>query len=215
MDWILDSIQVAMPKTHTDGESVWQTGIFKHPVTGSVEVKSLGMVGDGVGDTKNHGGRDKAVCCHPIQHHAYWNTYFQWNLQAGAFGENFTISGLTEMDVCVGDIVEVGSVRFQVSQPRIPCWKQDDKFQQPGFQKLVSETGRTGFYLRVLKEGLVSAGEKIHLLERPYPKATIVRLNRALNEKHNVDLAEEFAALEPLAATWRAMFKRRLRKGVA
>ncbi len=212
MDWILTSIQVGMPKTHTDGESIWQTGIFKQSVEGAIEVKTLGLVGDGVGDTKNHGGADKAVCCHPMIHHAYWNSYFQWDLQPGAFGENFTLTGLSEMDVSVGDIWQIGSATFQVSQPRIPCWKQDDKLQQMGFQKLVAETGRTGFYLRVLQEGLVSAGETIQVIERPHPAAKIVRVNRALNEKDNLALAQEFSELAPLTPSWRKMFKQRLKK---
>lgn len=212
MDWILHSIQTGLPRTHSDGEKSWQTGIFKQPVAGAIEAKLSGLVGDGVGDTKNHGGADKAVCCHPMQHYHYWNTYFLWDLKPGVFGENFTISGLTEIDVCVGDIWQIGNARFQVSQPRIPCWKQDNRLQQPNFQKLVRETGRTGFYLRVLQEGAVSPGDTIHLLERPHPEATIVRLNRALNERGNVKLVEEFAALAPLAESWRNMFQRQLGK---
>lgn len=211
MDWMLKSIQVATPKMHGDGEKTWETGIFKQPVSGAIAVSTLGLKGDGVGDTKNHGGPDKAVCCHPWQHHEYWNTYFQWDLQPGAFGENFTLAGLTEQDVCVGDIWQVGSARFQVSQPRVPCWKQDNKLGVPNFQKKVKETDRTGFYLRVLQEGVVTPGDPIQRLERPYPKAGIIRLNRALNEKDNPALAEEFVNLEPLAESWRNMFQRRIR----
>ncbi len=209
MNWTLKSIQVALPKMQSNGEKTWHTGIFKEPVIGAVSVKRLGLEGDGVGDTVNHGGADKAVCCHPWQHHEYWNIYYDWQLKPGAFGENFTLVGLTEMDVCVGDIWQIGTAEFQVSQPRIPCWKQDHKLGMPNFQKRVSETGRTGFYLRVLQEGQVAPQDEIHLIERPYPQASIVRLNRALHEKNNLEWVEQFSELTPLAESWRQMFQRR------
>jgi MOSC domain-containing protein YiiM len=209
-DWILKSVQAAMPKVHGSGENIWVTGIFKEPVTVPIKVYSLGLENDGVGDTFNHGGVDKAVSCHPWQHHQYWDAYFQWDLQPGAFGENFTIAGLTEIDVCVGDVWQVGTARFQVSQPRVPCWKQSNKLNQVGFEKLVMQTGRSGFYLRVLQEGIVTADDPITLSDRPHPQATIVRLNRALVEKRNIPLQAEFAELEPLASSWRDMFIERV-----
>ncbi|HLA44060.1 MAG TPA: MOSC domain-containing protein [Aggregatilineales bacterium] len=209
-NWTLKSIQTAMPQERSDGERTWLTGIFKTPIEMSVYASRNGLAGDGVGDTENHGGVDKAVCCHAWQHHLHWNTYFSWELQPGAFGENFTITGLSEIDVCVGDIWQIGSAGFQVSQPRVPCWKQSHKLMQPGFEKLVMETGRSGFYLRVLADGTVTPGDQIILRERPHSEASLVRLNRALRESKNMELAEEFAGLEPLAEAWRSMFMERL-----
>lgn len=208
--WQVKSIQVAMPHLETREDREWMTGIFKTPVTQAIQVGTLGLVGDGVGDTVNHGGPDKAVCCHPWAHYEYWNAYFEWNLQAGAFGENLTLTELSESDVAVGDIWQIGTTRFQISQPRIPCWKQGDKLKQKGFEKLTLQTGRSGFYLRVLEEGTIAPNDTITLLDRPTPEATIVLLNRAMLENNNLTLAERFVQLPFLSDSWREMFIKRL-----
>lgn len=212
MTWKIRSIQVALPQERRNDETTWQTGIFKNPVNGAIFAGELGLDGDGVGDTVNHGGADKAICCHPSQHYSYWNQYFGWDLAPGAFGENLTLDGLSEIDVCVGDIWQVGETRLQVSQPRVPCWKQSDKLGQVGFEKLTTQTGRSGFYLRVLSEGMLNAGDPIELMERPYPNAGIVRLNRALHEAQNYELQAEFVDLPVLAEVWRGRFAHRLAK---
>jgi MOSC domain-containing protein YiiM len=204
------SLQVALPRLEVSGENAWQTGIFKTPTDQVLAVGPLGLEGDGVGDTVNHGGPDKAVCCHPWVHYEFWNAYFDWDLALGAFGENLTLLEVTEATVAIGDIWALGSARFQVSQPRTPCWKQSHKLGQVGFEKLTLRTGRSGFYLRVLEAGQIKAGDSITLLERPHPKATIVRLNRAMLEKDNLELAEAFASLPALATGWRKMFANRL-----
>lgn len=208
--WTVTSIQVGLPQTRTKNGKTWQTGIFKTPVSGTVAVHPLGLEGDGVGDTKNHGGPDKAVCCHPQAHYTFWNAYFQWELPPGAFGENLTLAGLQEADLCVGDVLAIGTAQFQVSQPRIPCWKQSDKLGVRGFEKLTTQTSKTGFYLRVLASGEIDTGQPIQLVERPYPQASLVRLNRALVELNNSDLAQEFMHLPPLATTWQERFAARL-----
>ncbi len=212
MSWQVKSIQVGMPRERSNGQKTWRTGIFKTPVQSPVQATATGLAGDGVGDTKHHGGPDKAICCHPWAHYDYWNAYFLWNLEPGVFGENFTLLGLTESDVAVGDVWQVGAIRVQVSQPRIPCWQQSDKLGQPGFEKLVMQTGKSGFYLRVLEPGMVAPGDTITLVERPHPAASIVRLNRALAQPQDIALTEEFAELPPLSDDWRAMFAERLAK---
>ncbi len=212
MQWQIESIQVGMPRERHNNGKTWRTGIFKSPVAGPVQASETGLVGDGVGDTKHHGGPDKAICCHSLAHYDHWNAYFQWDLTPGAFGENFTLRGLTESDVAVGDIWQVGAIQVQVTQPRIPCWQQSDKLGQPGFEKLVMQTGKSGFYLRVLQPGAVAPGDSITLLERPHPEASLVRLNRALANPKDTALAEEFVALPPLSNSWREMFAERLTK---
>lgn len=208
--WKVKSVQVSPPREVSEGEKTWLTGIFKTPLAGAVAVNPLGLEGDGVGDSVNHGGADKAVCCHPWAHYEYWNVYFDWDLPLGAFGENLTLTGLTEAEICIGDVWQIGSAQFQISQPRIPCWKQSHKLGVVGFEKLTTQTGRSGFYLRVLETGYLQAEDEIQLLERPHPKARLVRVNRALLEKDNRELAAEFAELSPLTASWREMFQKRL-----
>jgi len=210
MSWQLKSIQIGKLEERKNDKRTWTTGINKKPVMGSIQATTLGLEGDQVGDKKHHGGRDKAICCHPWAHHQHWNAYFQWDLQPGAFGENFTITNILESDVAVGDIWTLGNATVQVSQPRIPCWQQDDKVCSDGFFKLVIQTGKTGFYLRVLEEGTIEAGDAIQLIERPYPQATIVRLNRALHEPKNTELTQEFLKLEPLSVDWHEMFASRV-----
>lgn len=160
------SINVSLPKEVLDhGKSV-VTGIFKKPVTGPVMARTLNLEGDGQGDLSVHGGVNKAVYAYPWEHFAHW----QWvlggrDLTPGAFGENLTIEGLTEGEVAVGDELEVGAARFRVTQPRFPCFKLGIAFGDPKFPKTFLQSGRTGFYLRVVKEGTVTAGDGIRRLE--------------------------------------------------
>ncbi|HWH70544.1 MAG TPA: MOSC domain-containing protein, partial [Candidatus Sulfotelmatobacter sp.] len=125
----LVSIQVGKPVTLGQADAAnpddrsWTTGFFKASVTGPVYVGKTNLEGDGQADLKNHGGVDKAICAYSKDHWAYWETEFSLHLANGAFGENFTIEGATERDVCIGDIYRCGGALLQVSQPRQPCWK--------------------------------------------------------------------------------------------
>jgi len=132
------------------------TGIYKHPVQGEVFVGRTQMDGDGQADLKHHGGADKAVCVYPYEHYAYWEDQLDKKLDYSAFGENLTVTGLLETEVCIGDIFEIGEVVVQVSQPRFPCFKISSKHAVKDFPARVLDTGFSGFYLRILQEGRLS-----------------------------------------------------------
>ena len=169
--------------------------------------------GNAQADLKNHGGPDKAVCCYSAEHYASWRTALglsETEFGYGAFGENFTLTGFPEDAVCLGDIYTVGTAMVQVSQPRMPCWKVGRRWERPDLPHEMTETGRTGFYLRVLEEGKVGAGDTLTLQERPLPDYTVARLNDALYVHKNNPLQDaELARLPLLAEAWRRTFRRR------
>jgi MOSC domain-containing protein YiiM len=164
------SIQVARPETRVDGRGSWRTAIDKKTVSGPIRLYLEGLAGDGQADPRFHGGPDKAVLVYAAAHYPLWHAELgRPELSAGAFGENFTVDGQTEADVCIGDVYAVGSARVQVSQRRPPCVKLARFHQRPDLPRRVLKTGRTGWYLRVLEPGLVEAGEALTLIDRPAP----------------------------------------------
>ena len=199
------SLQVGLPRfiDHPHGQR-WTTATFKDPVSGKVALSWEGLAGDGHADLINHGGVDKAVLVYSDEHAERWRReLFPEGLSAGAFGENFTVQGLTEASACLGDIFQVGSARVQVSQPRQPCWKQARRYGMNDLVVRIVRTGRTGWYLRVLTEGLVEAGDVMTLLERPHPEWTIERANQVMHvAKTNRELSLELAACPALALAW-------------
>lgn len=158
----LISINVAEPKiVFTHGRRV-ETGIFKKPVAGPVGVRFLNLDGDRQADLKVHGGPNKAVYAYSRENIDYWRVRLgRDDLVPGTFGENLTVEELLETEVAIGDEFEIGTARFQVSQPRLPCFKLGIVMGQPDFIKIFQRSGRTGFYLRVLREGFIRAGDEI------------------------------------------------------
>jgi MOSC domain-containing protein YiiM len=212
------SIQVGQPQVYACGpeEPVgtppWNTGFFKLPVTGPVSVRRTNLAGDGQADRKNHGGRDKAVLAYAASHYDLWRaelpaTHFVF----GGFGENLTIAGLTEYEVCIGDVWSLGTALLQVSQPRQPCWKLARRWQIKELATLVVANGRTGWYLRVLQEGEIEAGQPLALVERRHAAWTVSRAHRVMHhEKKQRDQAAELAALPELSRSWKNTLRRRL-----
>lgn len=211
-------LQVGLPQTRTsdinDGNAPdWTSSIGKTPAAGRAALGATHLAGDGQADLKHHGGRDKAACCYPAAHYADWRALLDLDDAAfgyGAFGENFTINGLTEGDVCVGDIYAVGSAVVQASQPRMPCWKMGRQWHREQLPGEMIARGQTGWYLRVLEPGEVGAGDTLTLRERPLPQWTIARVNHAMyGDKANGELAYELGRLPLLAEAWRSPFRRR------
>ena len=160
------------------------TGIYKEPVAGPVRVQRRTLEGDRQVDLRFHGGPDKAVYCYPLEHYAHWREVLgREDLTWGQFGENFTTEGLTEETVCIGDRLGVGSAVFEVTQPRVPCFKLGIKMGDPGFIRTFLNSERSGFYLRVIEEGTVAAGEEIRLLARGATGLTV----RAVHHLHFFD----------------------------
>ena len=206
----LCSIQVGTPKAYGFEDALdthdkpWRTGFFKTPVQGRVFVGRTNLVGDGQADLENHGGIDKAVLAYSADHYPKWRRELNLpDMPYGAFGENLTISGLSEESVCIGDTLRIGAVSFEVSQPRQPCWKLARRWRMHELTGLVVRNGRSGWYLRVLEEGWIEASMPVMLLDRPNPDWPIARANEVLHHrKTDAPLALQLADVPQLAGSW-------------
>jgi MOSC domain-containing protein YiiM len=192
------------------------SAMHKRPVSGRLCVTRFGLAGDEQADLENHGGPDKALLHYALDHYAAWAASHpalapQLARGAGQFGENVATLGVTEADICVGDIFRLGSALVQVSQGRQPCWKLGVRFGWSGMTAAVLQTGRTGWYYRVLEEGEVAPGDPVELVDRLHPAFPLPRLFAALFGKR-VDPAELEAvlALESLAAAWTSLAQKRI-----
>lgn len=196
------------PDWDRSNERTWQTAYLKDEVAGPVRVGTLGLDGDEVFSIDDHGGPQMAVLAYAADHYPAWRA--ELGLEAmgpGGFGENLTIEGLDEHSVCIGDTYEVGEVRLQVSQPRGPCSGISRRWGVPTLLKRVVETGWTGWYQRVLREGMLERGQEVRLVARPHPLWSVARL-QALRLAPERDLAALawLAACEELSPQWREMY---------
>lgn len=196
-------------------ERPWSSGIHKRPVNDPVRLGRVNLEGDGQADLKNHGGPDKAVCVYPAAHYDHWRRDLGIaDFTYGAFGENFTVDGLVEGDVAIGDIFRVGTAVVQVSQPRQPCWKLARRWRIKDLALRVQQTGFTGWYFRVLEEGDVERGMPLELLERPYAEWTVARANRIMHEAvSDRAAAAALAACPALSESWRRTLTLRAETG--
>lgn len=156
----------------------WTTAFYKMPVADPVTLTPLGLDGDQVADTKYHGGAEKAILCYTAEHYDRWADELpDLGMSAGGLGENLTISGLDETSVCIGDRFAVADCVLEVSQPRQPCWKIARRWGEKTLTKRVGQTGRTGWYVRVIEPGTISPGDQMTLTARPQPDWTVARIN--------------------------------------
>lgn len=179
MNKVLLSIQIGQPKKYTDDQGTWETAFYKESLPGSIFLRSLGLEGDGVADTKFHGGIDQAVLLYSADHYPSWQTELDMDFPFGAFAENLTIRGMDEDSVLIGDIYQIGTVKLQVTKPRIPCWKISRRWGIPDLTTRVSETGRTGWYCRVLQEGEIQTGLQVERLSHPAAGQTVAQAFQA------------------------------------
>jgi MOSC domain-containing protein YiiM len=213
----LVSVNTGLPRDVTWHGRVVTTGIFKHPVEGRVALRRLNLDGDRQADLTVHGGEHKAVYCYPVEHYAYWQRELAGtDVTIAMFGENFTTDGLMEDDTHIGDEFAIGSATVVVTQPRLPCYKLGVRFQSDLMVKRFLASGRTGFYLAVVREGTVGAGDEISIVARDpqaVPVSEITRLyaSKTYNESDaaSVERALKVAALPD---SWKDHLRDRLRK---
>ena len=206
------SVNVGLPREIEWKGKIVRTSIFKEPVTGRVRVARLNVEGDQQSDLTVHGGPDKAVYAYPSEHFAFWRTELpDMNLSWGIFGENFTTAGLLEETLHIGDRIRIGTAEFAVTQPRMPCFKLGIRFNRSDMVKRFLQSGRTGFYFAVLKEGEVAAGDSVELLEEDehnIPVSDIVNLYRG--DAADQHLLRRVSDLPSLPNSWREYFRKRL-----
>jgi MOSC domain-containing protein YiiM len=208
------SINVGLPRNvEWQGQTI-QTSIFKEPVSGRVQVRRLNVEGDRQSDLTVHGGADKAVYVYAKEHYPFWAAELPGvDLPWGAFGENFTTTGLSESNVSIGDRLRIGSAEFVVTQPRMPCFKLAIRFNRADMVKRFLHSGRTGFYLAVSREGEAGAGDAISVIEK-HPDAITVAdvVSLYAADQNNQDLLRRVSRLTALPDGWRDYFRKRLRQ---
>ncbi len=198
------SVNVAQPQAVELNGRAYMTGIYKRHVMGPVQLRRLGLAGDGQADRNAHGGPHRAVYCYGHEHYGYWAPQLGLDdLHYGVFGENLTTLGLLETEACIGDVYQIGAAVIQVSQPRVPCYKLADKLGRPGFEKTFLRANRSGFYARVLVEGSVEAADPIRLLERDASGMTVAEVNAALYLEKDPAAAARAAQIQALSPEWR------------
>src|SRR5688572_26548243 len=206
------SLNVGLPSAqHYEGRKVI-TGGAKKPVPHAV-LRFGNFDGDRQADQLNHGGAEKAVCVYPFDHYPYWSRQLGRDLKPGTFSENLTVSGAIETEVCVGDVFRIGEATVQVSQPRMPCTKLAGKNGAKMLPKLMANVGYTGFYMRVLSEGLVAAGDSFDLVRADPERITIAEVNSIIYEKsYDVALIKRLAELAEFSEVGRTQFTQRLQR---
>lgn len=203
-------VSVGEPADLSHGGRTVVSGIVKQPVAGRVAVGRTGLAGDGQADLSVHGGPGKAVYAYPVENYPHWAAELgRDDLGPGFFGENLTVEGLPEDRVRVGDVLRSDGALFEVSQPRMPCFKLGMRVGDPGFLAPFLRSGRVGYYLRVLEEGDVGAGDRL-VVERPARDSMSVReVAGLLLDTAAADDLDRGAALAALPLGWREAFATR------
>lgn len=210
-EYQLLSLNIGLPKEVTYGGKVIHTGINKKQVKEPVYLSFVKFNGDGQADLVHHGGVDKAVCVYTGDHYPYWEKELNQDLVYGAFGENITVSGMSEEDVYIGDTFELGQAIVQVTQPRQPCFKLAKKYNIPKLPLYFQETGYTGFYFRVLKEGWVSSVDTLKRLQSDSKGVSVAFANRIMHkEKQNIEGVKRILEVNALSNSWRKSFEKRI-----
>ena len=197
-----------MPRTVIRNGQEVLTGIFKGSVEKRVRMRALNLDGDQQADLSVHGGPNKAVYVYPSEHYPFWKKELpEMDLPWGAFGENLTTSGLVESAVCIGDRFTIGTAEVVVTQPRLPCFKLNLKFDRDDMIKRFLASRRTGFYLRVLREGEIGAGDEIVQVHQDKNRVSVTdALRLHLRESDSSELRNRALQVEYLSPSWRKEF---------
>src|SRR5690349_22018916 len=207
------SVNVGLPRDIAWKGRTVHTGIWKTPVGGRCRVGRLNLDGDGQGDLAGHGGEQRAVFVYQIESYRYWQEQLnRTDFVHGQFGENFTIEGLADDAVCIGDRFRIGSAVFEITQPRVTCYRVGIRMNEPRMPALLTSSGRPGFYFRVLQEGEVGAEDEIVKVGEAKERMTVADINALLySPNHPRDRLERALGIEALSPGWRGSFEALLR----
>jgi ferredoxin-NADP reductase/MOSC domain-containing protein YiiM len=203
------SVNVGLPRDiQWKGRTV-HTGIWKHALPGRCEVRRLNLEGDGQGDLAGHGGEQRAVFVYQIESYRFWQEQLKrTGFVHGQFGENFTLEGLPDDVVCIGDRYQIGGALFEVTQPRVTCYRVGIRMNEPRMPALLTSSGRPGFYFRVVREGEVGAGDDIVKVGEAKERMTVAEINALLySPNHTRDRLERALRIEALSPGWRSSFE--------
>ena len=206
------SINVGKPSLLVSSAGDVLSGINKRPIEEEVFLGKLNFVGDAQADLIHHGGVDKAVCVYPVEHYSFWENFMGKKLDFPSFGENLTVQAMQEEVIHIGDVIQIGTAIVQVSQPRKPCYKLARKYGITDLPLQVQNTGYTGYYFRVLQEGVIKRGDLPVMLETDPLGVTVAYANQIMHhEKKNIDGIHKVLAVKALSDSWRASLQERLK----
>lgn len=206
------SVNVSLPKEVPYMGKTTTTGIFKEPVNGRVMLRTLSLDGDGQADLKAHGGIYKAAYAYSIENYDYWKRKLdRTDFTFGQFGENLTVEGMLDDTIYIGDQFRVGSALIEVTQPRVPCFKLGIRMGMPQFPRMFLASGRPGFYLRVLEEGEVGAGDVLERITSDPERMSVREVCYLLYfDRGNMEGAQKALRIRALSPEWRGSFEDRL-----
>jgi MOSC domain-containing protein YiiM len=208
------SLNVGLPSEVSWQGKIVTTGIFKKPIEVRTMLRTLNLEGDQQADLTVHGGIDKAVYAYPSEHYEYWRAELpEMDLPLGMFGENFTIEGLLEETVYIGDRFRIGETEVSVTEPRMPCYKLGIKFGRPDIIKRFLASRRTGFYFAVIREGMVGAGDTMELVGREQQEISIADITRLYAfAKDDFEGLRRAIEVEALPESWKGYFRHQIEK---
>lgn len=213
------SVQVGRAKTYGDAQSKdflekeWQSASFKEVSNTPLFAHFMGFFGDEVADTVHHGGVDKAIFANSYENYAHWASFLeQKSLPFGALAENLTITGLHEQSVMLGEVHQIGTAILQVSQPRKPCWKISRRWNHKAFTNEIFTSGLTGWYYKVLQEGLIGSDDEIKVIQQKTPQISILKANEAFREPEKYkSILETILDIPSLASSYQESIVKRLK----
>ena len=214
---ILESVQVGSPGRYNSPKrgaaerGVWETSFFRSPSPESRWLHLTHLDGNAQADTVNHGKPEQAVLLYASAHYPVWRSELDYpEIGPGGFAENFTVDGLDEETACIGDVYAIGDAQIRVTGPRFPCWKVERRWDIPGLTARVAATGRTGWYCRALREGTITPGSPLTLVERPFPQWSVALTNDLGHGRNrDVEVAQALAKCPLLDDWWGELVVRR------
>ncbi len=205
----LISVNVGLPQDVEWQGRVVRTAIWKRPVSGRVTARHLNLDGGGQGDLAGHGGEHRAVMVYQLDSYRYWQNFLQrHDFEYGQFGENLTVEGLPDDQVCIGDRYRIGGALFEVTQPRVTCYRVGIRMKDPRMAALLVAHHRPGFYLRVIEEGEIGAGDEIVKLVDGPELITVADIDALLYlPRHSRNTLERALKIPPLSLGWKQSFE--------
>jgi MOSC domain-containing protein YiiM len=208
----LISVNIGQKQTQQSGNKLETTGIYKLPIQEPVQITSLGIKEDFIGSKKHHGGPDQAVYVYGTKDYEWWSTELGREVGAGTFGDNLTISELESAQFNIGDYLHVGAVTLQVTAPRIPCGTFARRMEDPKFVKRFRSAERPGLYCRVIKEGIVKAGDEVHVEAYASETISLIQMYRDYYEKDKSGETLRRHLIAPIAIRVRVELEAELNK---
>lgn len=203
------SVNLGKKRSLDMGNRVSETGIFKHPQSNSVEIKTLGLVGDSICDARHHGGSDQAVYIYRREDYFWWENELGKALEPGLFGENLTIKGITGPGLYIGDRLQFGDLVLEITAPRIPCGLFARRMEDAGFVKKFLRAGRPGFYCRVICEGSLAEGDTGTLIQTTLDSISTVEFSSDVSQKLTREKIQRYLDL-PIDMRSREVFEKKL-----